>query len=378
MKCLFLVSSMHAGGAERVAATLVNAWSRRGDSMTLAVTYTQKGACFYTVSPDVELVWLADHFRSRGPRVLAGISKLRAMRRLIRQKEPDLIISFLTNVNVMALLAARGTGVPVIACERTSPAASTNVGATLRLLRKLTYPWARFVTVQTAASVAPFRKMVPGVRCPQVLPNPLPPELLDAELAERVPDGQGRQSLVAMGRLVPQKQFDYLIQSFSEVAADYPLWDLVIWGEGPLRSALELQAQNAGLSARVFLPGRTEHAWAQLARAHVFALTSAVEGFPNVLLEAMALGLPCIAFDCPSGPRELTRDGRDALLLPAGDRAALTRGLRQLLGDPVLRDRLAGSAAPSVRQRYALPVILSAWDALIARARTPAGRGDRT
>ncbi|UHL64135.1 glycosyltransferase family 4 protein [Paralcaligenes sp. KSB-10] len=376
MRIVFLVSSMHAGGAERVAATLANAWSARGESVVLVPTYTGKGSCFYPISPEVELLWLADRIGAAANPALAGLKKLRALRRLVREKKPDLIVSFLTNVNVMALLATRGLGVPVIVCERTNPAFSSNVGAVLRLLRKWTYPWASLVTVQAEASAEPFKHMVPGIRRLAVIPNPLPPELFDTRLAACVPDARGRYRLMAMGRLVPAKQFGALIQAFSTLAARHANWDLSIWGDGPLRGALTQQIEAAGMSSRIALPGRTETPWQELAQAHAFALTSRVEGFPNVLLEAMALGLPCLAVDCPSGPREMTRNGEDGMLVPLGDQAALTRGLDRLLGDSVLRRSLADRAAVSVRKRYSLSSVLMAWDDLMAQAETSHMKGN--
>lgn len=365
MKILFLVSSMHAGGAERVAATLATAWAEHGDCVTLVPTYTKKGSCFYKVSPKVDIIWLADLMA--GPRWpgVSTLSKWRALRRLVRQKQPELIISFLTNVNIVALLATRGLNVPLIVCERTDPSASS-AGRLLKRLRRHLYPWASLVVVQTQASAVLFKKMIPGIRALAVLANPLPPELLDSPRATRVGDTQGRRRLVAMGRLVTAKQFDRLIEAFSGLAHHYPDWDLLIWGEGPERGALTGQIQQAGLTARIMLPGRTEAPWHELARSDAFALTSAVEGFPNVLLEAMALGLPCIAFDCPSGPREISRDGQDALLVPAGDQAALVAGLRRLFDDASLRDELADRAV-SVRQLYALPQVMKAWDAAIRK-----------
>ena len=366
MKILFLVSSLNTGGAERVATTLASAWVERGDDVTLVSTYPKRGECFYPLNPGVKLVWIADLLNAAGNPVSVTAAKLRLMRKLMRDQQPDVVISFLTNVNVMALLAHWGLKVPVIVCERTNPAAATNSGAVLKLMRRVTYPWADMVTVQADSSVEPFRRMVPGIRRLEVVPNPLPPALLEREPPSA--KTQGGKKLVAMGRLVPAKQFDVLIESFARVAAQQPDWNLTIYGDGPLRDVLLSKVAGLGLQSRIALPGRSNTPWDGLSKADAFALSSAVEGFPNALLEAMALGLSCIAFDCPSGPAEMSRQGRDALLIPLGDTAAFTQGLLCLMEDAALRAELGQRAAVSVRNRYALPRVLERWDEIMRQA----------
>ncbi|MGO3742382.1 glycosyltransferase family 4 protein [Kerstersia sp.] len=366
MKILFLLSSMHGGGAERVAATLANAWTSRGDDVVLMPTYSGRGECVYEVSGSVRMVWLADQ-RGAGSGPLRGLRRLCALRRFIRREKPDVIVSFLTNVNVAAVLASLGSRIPVIVCERTHPAAGHNVSPTLARVRRWCYPRASAVTVQTEAAADWMRQNLPACRRLAVMPNPLPEALLRRSLPLH-PETREEPApvLMAMGRLTRAKRFDLLIDCFAQLALRYPAWRLRIWGEGPLRPALQEQIDSLGMGSRVELAGRTSQPWDALAEGDAFVLSSEVEGFPNALLEAMALGLPCVTVDCPSGPAEMTRQGEDALLVPPGDSQALEAALARVMADASLRETLGLQGARQVRERYSLEAVLARWDALFA------------
>lgn len=387
MKILFFVSSLNAGGAERVATTLANAWAKRGDQVVLVPTYLKRDTSFYPIDDAVTLTWLADSPGHSLARSVPGLGKWVQIRQLIRATQPDVIVSFLTNVNVNVLIASMGMDVPVVVSERTNPVHSQSAGKILQFLRRMTYRRARFVVMQTQASVAPFRVLVPGLRDVEVVPNPLPSTLPVAagggvvssasprslepqtQLSSRPPTRTARH-VVAMGRLVASKQFDVLIEAFGQLASHHPDWSLTIWGDGPLRSTLEQKISDMGLNGRVVLAGPTSEPWQALSRADLFAMTSRVEGFPNVLMEAMALGLPCVALDCPSGPAELTRDGQDARLVPLHQPEALVHALQELMSDASARHELGQKAAKSVAHRYGLNTILAQWDDVFKRALT--------
>jgi GalNAc-alpha-(1->4)-GalNAc-alpha-(1->3)-diNAcBac-PP-undecaprenol alpha-1,4-N-acetyl-D-galactosaminyltransferase len=355
-----LISAMAAGGAERVASTLCNGWAERGDSVTLIATFSGKGEHFYPLSPGVQLVFLSDLAKTIGRSPRAYWRRFWSLRRLLRDLKPDVIVSFLSNVNVAAIAVSRGCGIPVIVCERIDPLAENESSRFLRLLRRITYPLAELVIVQTRDIVQPLRSCCPEVSRIEVVPNPLPPDV--AGFTPKLEENGSRKRLISMGRFTRQKQFSLLIEVFSRLAGDHPEWDLWIWGDGPLREELTRQIANLRLNSRVFLPGKTSQPWLEFARAQAFVLTSAFEGFPNALLEAMAIGLPSIAFDCPSGPREITQDGKDALLVRAGDTAGLATALRRIMTDPALRQELSRRGSISVRERYDLNKVLATWD----------------
>ncbi|MGF6769051.1 glycosyltransferase involved in cell wall biosynthesis [Paraburkholderia sp. GAS199] len=367
MKIVLVVSSMESGGAERVAAILSQAWAARGDTVTLVATYSKRGGCFFPVSDKVRMVYLADRMSARVKKPFGYVAKIAALRRLFVEAQPDVIVSFLTNVNITAIVAARGLRVPVVACEHNDPTADGR-SMLWKLLCKLVYPRATAIAFLSESIAAAFRKKHKDrERSAQriaVLPNPVSDELLGFARTTRA---DGRKRLISVGRLHPQKQYGLLIDTFAKVANEFDDWDLWIWGEGPERDMLTARIAELNLGDRVLLPGRTQAVWDEMAAADAFVLSSRFEGMPMALMESMALGVPSVAFDCRSGPRELMRDGQDGLLIAPDDAAALADALRRLLADAALREELGKKGARSIRERYSVPAILAIWDQLFSR-----------
>jgi glycosyltransferase involved in cell wall biosynthesis len=201
-----------------------------------------------------------------------------------------------------------------------------------------------------------------------------------ATLVERIPNplpalGGGTSSLdepviTAAGRLTAQKGFDLLVEAFAPIARGHPEWQLRIYGAGPERATLEAQIARHRLDGRARLMGATSRLGEALAGASLFALPSRFEGFGIVIVEAMSKGLPVVAFDCPHGPGEIIADGRNGILVPPQDVAALSAALRALVEDSERRRRYGAEALRTSRS-YDMSAIGPRWDALLARLVSP-------
>jgi glycosyltransferase involved in cell wall biosynthesis len=364
MKILFLTSSMQGGGAERVAALLANAWATIGHQVTLMPTFSARGDCVYRLAETVQLEFLSDHCEAGAGR----LARLKTLRRFIRTLRPHVIVSFLPHVNIAALLAARGTGIPVIVCERTyPPLLQPPLPMSYRILRRLTYPWAAALVSQTQATGEWLRRRAPRTKI-AVIANPVVLPMNDSEpvIYPGTSLRPNDRLLLWVGRMDAAKRPQLIIDAFVEIAASAPDWRLVMLGDGPLRQVMQDRATEAGFSDRISLPGFAGNLGSWYQRADIYVMTSSYEGFPNSMLEAMSHGTAAVAFDVPTGPAELSDGGRRLALLPDDEHVArLVPCLTQLMQNADKRASLAAEAHEVV-EAFSVGSILAQWNNLFA------------
>jgi glycosyltransferase involved in cell wall biosynthesis len=174
------------------------------------------------------------------------------------------------------------------------------------------------------------------------------------------------KNIFAMGRMGPEKGFDLLLEAFAKSKIAQQGWRLVILGDGKEREALLQLAERQDLLHSLLLPGTVRNPRSWFRSGGIFVLSSRFEGFPNALLEAMAEGLPAVAFDCESGPAEIVRHNVDGLLVAAGDVEGLAHAMCTLAENDELRKMMA-QRAPEVLQRFALGKVSGQWEKLISR-----------
>jgi glycosyltransferase involved in cell wall biosynthesis len=366
MRIALVITALGAGGAEGVLIGMANHWAAKGNFVTL-ISFERSGTQpYYPLDPRVGLRQLDLEARTGAPWRTAWRSLVRifALRRALCACRPDVAIAFLAKVNVVTVLATRGLGLPVILSERNNPQRQSFSPVWVWLRHRLYGLADGFVTPSRGVlGCFPDPLRARG----RVIPNPVePPAHPSARAAGR--------TVVAVGRLVWQKGFDLLLQAFARIAPRQPGWRLVIWGEGPERGRLEALRDTLALGDRVALPGLTARPGQWTEDGSLFVLSSRYESFGNVITEAMASGLPVVAFDCPFGPGEIVRDGVDGVLVAPEDVTALAAALDALLADPERRARLGAAARDGVK-RFDRARVMALWDQLIAEvtaARRPA------
>lgn len=348
----FVISSLRAGGAERVVVSLANHFAEK-EKFKVSIVTINKAEPFYIINSNIKIISLdilnnKSAFNNARTRVFKLSSALKSLK-------PSIIISFNATTSSEAIISAKLNRIPIIVSERQNPEIS-GYNKYFRTLRRITFPFANHLVCQTTDTMRWFK----WVKNKSLIPNPVRFDEFKIKTKENV--------VLAVGSLHKSKGFDMLIKAFKLVAEDEISsdWKLIIVGEGEQRKELENYIESNGLKERILLPGKTESIQEYYLTSSIFVLSSRYEGLPNVLIEAQFFGLPCIAFDCDYGPREILQDGETGILVYPGDIKSLSHNIITLINDGGLRKDL-GAKAQKASIRYSKDSIGDLWEKLIIK-----------
>jgi len=353
---MIIIHSLKGGGAERVVVNLLKGLSRRDFSITLLL---YEGIFDYLLPENVEVITLDIRSSRNILKTTRGFFlKIISIARLIKKNKPDIVFSLLSDTNVITILARSLSGVhsKVIVSERNHPTLSLKndlYGGITKFLMRYCYPKAERII---AISQGIKKDLLENFNLPEgkieVIYNPVDIAEIERLSAEEInhPWVNGELPIIiSIGRLTKQKGHSYLIKVFSIVRQSLPC-RLVIIGTGEEEENLVNMVNTLGLKNDVEFLGFQRNPFKYMARSSLFISASRYEGFGNVLVEAMALGLPVISTDCPSGPAEIIEHGKNGILVPIEDEGRLERTIVKLLTNDELRRKLSSEA--KIRAQY--------------------------
>jgi len=354
-RLVFLIESMQArAGTERVTASVASGLAERGLNVEILTLHGQTSG--FPLSPKVQLHTLGmayQDLRLRGD----TIPLIRALRRRWQQHPPDILITVDTFLAAFAFPALLGLKTRRVAWEHFQY--FTDLGMrSRRLARQMAARLGHDVITLTPQDARQWQQALPGAGAQiRAIANPLPFAPFSVN-----PYAPERHTVLALGRLDPQKGFDLLLEAWSLIEAASPGWNLRIVGSGVDQQKLERQIETLGLNRCTLTPA-TPQVEQEYAQAGVFALSFRHEGLGMVLMESQAHGIPAVAFDCPHGPAELLEPG-GGLLVPPGQVPGFAEALQTLMSQADLRSELSDKAFHA-SERYAADMILDEWTDLL-------------
>lgn len=352
MKILIVCDRLDVkGGLEKLVCMLARHFVGQGHEVAFLLRYEFGGVPAYDLPGSVSIT-SARCPEGKGPlnKVLMMLRFLAVSRRVISGFSPDRILLNGANVSVLTLLGSPGMADRCICCDHNH---FNSVSSLWHVLRRVLYPRARAVVSLTEKDFENYRSV--NSRALHIY-NPAD---VQADWAPALDSG----NVLAVGRLTHQKGFDLLLDAWKIFVARVPGWTLTIVGEGEQGDMLQARIAEHGLSPSVRLRPFSDDIASFYQSASIFVLSSRFEGFCLVMIEAMACGIPCVAFDCPTGPSEVLRAG-GGILVPAERVDLMAKSLEKLSADREMRGTLSREAVQASR-RFSVDRYLEAWSRLV-------------
>ena len=356
-RTVIVIESLGGGGAQHVSSTLANTWADRGDAVTV-ITFLDAKHDIFKLDPKVRRIIIGGTNKSPNPfaATIANLVRIRRLRAAVLSCDAEVVVSFLTETNVLTLLATRGTRIKVIIAERNDPSRQS-LGKLWNILRGYTYKFANRITANSKHTVSQLNISFPRNKVCWT-PNPIRVSEYKTHFESDTP------YIIAAGRLHRQKGFDILLRAFAEFHKSHPCWRLFIVGEGDKRLELESLSHSLHIARFVEFVGFVKDPFPYYRAAVFMAHPARYEGLPNVVLEAMSVGIPAVVTDTQPGILDFVQHEKTGLVVPGESVPSLAAAMCRLSDDESLRVRLGGAAREAIRP--CLPdQALKAWDSAI-------------
>lgn len=343
-KIMFVVPTLSSGGAERVVSIWSSELAKMEADIHLLVFYRVENE--YLVNNKVKIHAIKENKEQYDK--MSKLNKIKFLRSKLKRINPDIIIPFISHVGLMANIAKAGLKIKMIETIRIDPKYSPK-NKVLRLFRNLSVLLSNGCIVQNNDQKKYFPKW--SHKKIYVFANPISDEFIQVE---RTKANSDIRTITAVGRLEYQKNYTMLINAFSKVQCS----DLAlnIYGEGSLKDDLQIIINDLGLSNRIKLCGRSNDIKEVFMNTDLFILSSYAEGMPNSLMEAMAVGLPCISTDCPTGPSDLIDNEINGVLIPVDNEEALINAVNNMIYNPKEAYQMGKRAKEKMKSNYAASV----------------------
>lgn len=341
MKIAFCIGSLNKGGAERVVSNLANYLIKNND---VSIITTINSDIFYKIDSKVKLFKLDHNYKGKVNKFKKNRQRIFELKRIIKHQKFDVIISFLPEPSYRVLfLKLFNKKIKVIVSVRNDPRVEYK-SIINNLIMRFLYPKADGFVFQTEDAKNYFSKKIQQKSV--IIPNPINENFMCKPF-----DGEREKIIVTVGRLEKQKNHKMLINAFSQVSNKIPEYKLIIYGSGSLKEELEQLIKKLKLNNKVILAGQIDDVKDKIYKASLFVLSSNYEGMPNALIEAMALGLPCISTDCPcGGPRYLINNMENGVLVELNNENELAKNILNLIANPSLAKKIEEKASTSIKK----------------------------
>lgn len=354
-KIAFHLNCLEQGGAERVVTNLANQFAKEGYQVIIATEWY--GENEFQIDSKVRRVHVGlREGDEKKHRLVQFMLRVKYLRKFLKEEKPDILIPFARKALYRGLMAAYFIKIPVLISIRTDPAGHYEERSD-KIQIPLLFPRADGCVFQTQGAREFFAPRLQD--CSRIILNPIH----DKYIGVPMPKVRSK-TVVQSGRLVDFKNQPMLIRAFVNVHAKHPDYDLKIYGGDSFdgtKEILEGLIEEYHAQDYIHLMGASDSLETELTDATLFAFTSDWEGLPNALMEAMALGLPIVATDCPcGGPRTIMTDGVDGLLIPIKDQQALEDGINRLIENPELASQL-GMRARDIAKRANAQAVYEQW-----------------